>query len=119
MERTAGMGGGKAARSVELESRQSAGNSLPSYLKPQSAVNDRLDEEEKCLLAVPICNTRIFLGSPEGEMHPALMLIPQLDYMFLWTGGVIAALGGIGLWSLFLVARRGIEIPSQRSALTL
>ena len=48
-------------------------------------------------------------------MHPALMLIPQLDYMSLWTGGVIAALGGIGLWSLFLVARRGLKyLRAQR-----
>ncbi len=39
-------------------------------------------------------------------MDSVLMMLPQLDNIFLVTGGVLAALGGIAVLSVFLVARR-------------
>jgi HEAT repeat protein len=42
-------------------------------------------------------------------MYCVLIVLPQLDRMFLLTSGVLAALGGVVLLSLFLVAQRGIR----------
>ena len=42
-------------------------------------------------------------------MDSVLMMLPQLDNIFLVTGGVLAALGGIAVLSVFLVARRALQ----------
>ncbi len=42
-------------------------------------------------------------------MGSLLLISPQLDQLSLLTGGIVFALGGIALLSLFLVAQRGIR----------